>query len=211
MIRVAIFEDNRSMRESLSSLVRSSSSLFLTGAYASAIDAVKLVGNDKPDVILMDIQMPTVSGLEAIRLVKQKFPSVQVLMQTVFDDNDKIFAAICLGASGYVLKNLPAQEMLNAITEVYEGRSVMSPSIARKTMDMFRQQNKVAITMQAELTTREKEILCCLVKGMSYKLIADACGVSYTTVNSHIKNIYEKLHVNSASEAVAKALLQKMV
>ncbi|WP_428662719.1 response regulator transcription factor [Runella sp.] len=213
MIRVTIFEDYHDMREILATLVESSEDFMLTGAYPNAIDVLNVVRKQQPDVVLMDIQMPGLSGIEATRLIKNRYPQVQVLVQTMFDDNERVFAALCMGASGYILKSTPADKILEAIADTYNGGSPMSPHIARKVLTMFAEQ-QVSFSPKNEyytLSEREKEILSYLTKGMSYKMIADACGISYGTVNSHLKKIYEKLHVHSATEAVQKALLQKIV
>jgi two-component system, NarL family, response regulator LiaR len=213
VIRVTIFEDYADMREILSTLVESSPDFQLVGAYPHAMDVLSVIKKHKPDVVLMDLQMPGLSGIEATRLIKNQFPQVQVLVQTMFDDNERVFAAICMGASGYILKSTPADKILDAIADTYSGGSPMSPHIARKVLTMLSGQS---LTLQPKdeyqpLSEREKEILSYLTKGMSYKMIADACGISYGTVNSHLKKIYEKLHVHSATEAVQKALLQQIV
>jgi DNA-binding NarL/FixJ family response regulator len=213
MVRVTIFEDYADMREILSTLVSDSPDFLLAGAYSNAVDVLHVIKKQKPDVVLMDLQMPEVSGIEATRLIKQHHPQVQVLVQTMFDDNERIFAAICMGASGYILKSTPADEILEAITDVYNGGSPMTPHIARKVLIMFatQQQTMSATAEYYELSNREKEVLAYLTQGMSYKMIAEACGISYGTVNQHLKKIYGKLHVHSATEAVQKALLQKIV
>jgi two-component system, NarL family, response regulator LiaR len=216
MIRVTIFEDYADMREILANLVESSDDFMLTGAYSNAMDVLNVVKKQKPDVILMDLQMPGLSGIEATRLVKNHFPNVQVLVQTMFDDNERVFAAICMGASGYILKSTPIDKILEAIADTYNGGSPMTPHIARKVLAMFAQAatpslQPMVLQEYQELSPREKEVLSFLTKGMSYKMIADACSISYGTVNSHLKKIYEKLHVHSATEAVQKALLQKIV
>lgn len=201
------------MRQVLSALVESSDDFRLAGAYPNAIDVVAIVKKQKPDVVLMDLQMPGLSGIEATRLIKNQFPNVQVLVQTVFDDNERVFAAICMGASGYILKSTPAEKILEAIADTYSGGSPMTPHIARKVLTMLSGQNMSLQPRQEyqPLSDREKEILGYLTQGMSYKMIADVAGISYTTVNSHLKKIYEKLHVHSATEAVQKALLQKII
>ena len=213
MIRVTIFEDYTDMREILATLVESSADFYLAGAYSNANNVLDIVKKQKPNVVLMDLQMPGISGIEATRLIKSQYPQVQVLVQTMFDDNERVFAALCMGATGYILKSTPADKILEAIAETYNGGSPMSPHIARNVLMMFTHQ-QMTLSPQEEyqtLSDREKEILGHLTKGLSYKMIADACGISYGTVNSHLKNISEKLHVHSATEAVQKALLQRIV
>ena len=213
MIRVIIFEDYADMRQALASLVENSMDHNLIGAFADANNVLAVVKKHKPDVVLMDLQMPGISGIEATRLIKNQYPHVQILIQTIFDDNERVFAALCMGASGYILKSTPANKILEAITETFNGGSPMSPSIARKVLTMLTENQNTHSANQdyQALSPREKEVLACLTKGMSYKMIADTCGISYGTVNSHLKKIYEKLHVHSATEAVQKALLQKIL
>ena len=213
MIRVTIFEDHTDMRSALSRLVETSDDFLLAGAYPNAMDILNVVRKQKPDVILMDLQMPVLSGIEATRLVKTHFPQVQVLVQTMFDDNERVFAALCMGASGYIIKSTPTDKFLEAIADTYNGGSPMTPHIARKVLLMLtQQQNGLSVKDEyVELSNREKEILGFLTKGLSYKMIASECGISYGTVNSHLKKIYEKLHVHSATEAVQKAMSQRIV
>jgi len=210
MIRVNIYEDQSEIRELLIETVRSSSDLLLVNAYPNANEILENTRKDKPEVILMDIQMPGISGIEAVQLVKRQYPLVQICMQTVFEDNEKIFAAICSGASGYILKDSTPEKYINAIIDTFQGGSPMTPSIARKVLTMFQNQN-TKVTDFAELTTGEKNVLELLVKGLSYKMIAADLGVSFPTVNFHLKNIYKKLHVNSATEAISKALVNNLV
>ena len=210
MIRVNIYEDQSEIRELLIETVRSSSDLLLVNAYPNAKEILENTRKDKPEVILMDIQMPGISGIEAVQLVKRQFPQIQICMQTVFEDNEKIFAAICSGASGYILKDSTPEKYINAIIDTYQGGSPMTPSIARKVLTMFQNQN-TKVTDFVELTTGEKNVLELLVKGLSYKMIAADLGVSFPTVNFHLKNIYKKLHVNSATEAISKALVNNLV
>jgi two-component system, NarL family, response regulator LiaR len=179
-------------------------------AYPNAKEILENTRKDKPEVLLMDIQMPGISGIEAVQLVKRQYPQIQICMQTVFEDNEKIFAAICSGASGYILKDSSPEKYINAIIDTYQGGSPMTPSIARKVLTMFQNQN-TKVTDFAELTTGEKNVLELLVKGLSYKMIAADLGVSFPTVNFHLKNIYKKLHVNSATEAISKALVNNLV
>lgn len=184
----------------------SSENIWLIGAYSDAKESLSIVRKSKPDVILMDIQMPYLSGIDAMISIKKEYSEVKVLMQTIHDEDDKIFAAICAGASGYILKNSKPEHYLQAIEEVNLGGSHLSPSIATKVLRMFQNQFVKEQPNYVDLSTREREILNCLVKGMSYKLIADKCCISINTVCTHVKHIYEKLHVNSAPEAILKAI-----
>jgi DNA-binding NarL/FixJ family response regulator len=210
-IKVAIFEDSKALRESLVKLVNSTGDMFCTGAFADANKLLRNMQSANPDVVLMDINMPGTSGIEAVLIIKEKFPNVQILMQTVFEENDKIFAALCAGASGYMLKKTPPQKMIEAIHETYNGGAPMTPSIAVKVLQMFRHQSASTTNEFIDLSEREKEILGWLVKGKSYNAIGETCFVSIDTVKTHVKHIYEKLHVHSKSEAVAKAIHQKLV
>jgi DNA-binding NarL/FixJ family response regulator len=185
--------------------------MICTGAFADANKLMHNMQSADPDVVLMDINMPGTSGIDAVLIIKEKFPNVRILMQTVFDENDKIFAALCAGASGYMLKKTPPHKMLEAIHETYHGGAPMTPSIAAKVLQMFRHQSTPSKTEFIDLTDREREILGWLVKGKSYKTIANECFISIDTVSTHVKHIYEKLHVHSKSEAVAKAIRQKLV
>jgi DNA-binding NarL/FixJ family response regulator len=210
-IKVAVFEDNKKLRESLEQLINSSATMVCTGAFADANKLIHSIQLSNPDVVMMDINMPGISGIEAVKTIKEKFPHIRILMQTVFDDNDKIFAAICAGASGYMLKKTTPQKMLEAIYETYLGGAPMTPSVAAQVLQMFRLQSSVEKTEFIDLSEREKEILGLLVKGKSYKGIAAACFISIDTVGTHVRHIYEKLHVHSKSEAVAKAIFQKLI
>jgi DNA-binding NarL/FixJ family response regulator len=159
----------------------------------------------------MDIQMPGMNGVEAVKIIKENFPETRIIMQTVVEDEDKIFASICNGASGYLLKNTTPSRLLQAIVEVNEGGAPMTPSIAQKVLEKFRSNSPQSQNELNNLSNREKEILECLVEGMSYKMIASSCEISIDTVRFHIRNIYEKLHVSSKSEAVIKAMRWKTV
>ncbi|UBM60905.1 response regulator transcription factor [Marinilongibacter aquaticus] len=211
MIRTILFEDSKNFRESLSLYLAGTENIFLTGTYPDAKDAVKIVKQQKPDVILMDIEMPGISGIQATIDIKKALPEAKILIQTVFEDDDKVFQALCNGANGYILKSPDPEQYVRAIQEVHEGGSHLTPSIAAKVLNVFKNQLVQSQKSYIELTPREKDVLGCLVEGMSYKMIADSCGISYTTVNSHMKHIYEKLHVNSAPEAVAKAIKLRLV
>jgi DNA-binding NarL/FixJ family response regulator len=210
-IKVTIFEDNKSLRESLRQLIDNAEGMYCTGAFPDANKLVRSMQLTNPDVVMMDINMPGVSGIEAVQLIKEKFPQVRIMMQTVFEDNDKIFAAICAGASGYMLKKTVPQKMIEAIRETYLGGAPMTASVAIKVLQMFRSQNMGEKNEFIDLSDREKEILALLVKGKSYKAVASECFISIDTVSTHVRHIYEKLHVHSKSEAVAKAINQKLV
>ena len=210
-IRVAIFEDNRSLRESLFRLLKSSEGFTCAGAFAHCERVVENIEETQPDVILMDIELPVVSGIEAVKLVREKYPDIKILMETIFEEDDKIFQSICNGAQGYILKNTPPEEILNSIREIYEGGAPMTPLIASKVLRMFKNNLTSEKDSSYNLSLREKEILKCLVEGMSYKMIADTWFISADTVNGHIKNIYKKLQVHSKGEAVAKAIKGKIV
>jgi DNA-binding NarL/FixJ family response regulator len=210
-IRVTIFEDNNSLRNGLYQLINGSEGFQCVGAFEDCLDLMKNIEDTKPNVVLMDIEMPGINGIEAVRILKEKYPDLRILMQTIFEDNEKIFQSILAGASGYILKNTSPSRFLDFIKETYEGGAPMSPSVATKVMKMVVEQSPSAKVNNFNLSDREKEILSCLVKGMSYKLIADACFISIDTVRGHIRNIYEKLHVHSKGEAVATAIKSKIV
>lgn len=210
-IRVAVFDDNAYRRESLSLLVNSSSKMACTGVFFDCSNVVADIRRSDPNIVLMDIDMPNVNGIEGVKLIKLNFPNVQVLMQTVFEDDDKIFASICAGASGYILKKSTPAQLLQAIEDVYNGDAAMTASIARKVLTAFQKNVFIENNQEISLTPREKEVLGYLVKGYSHKMAASACGLSIHTINTHIKKIYEKLQVNSVAEAVVKALNQKLI
>jgi len=210
-IRVTIFEDNNSLRIGLYQLINGSEGFQCVGAFEDCLNLIKNIEDTRPDVVLMDIEMPGINGIEAVSMLRERYPSLRILMQTIFEDNEKIFNSILAGASGYILKNTSPSRFLEFIKETYEGGAPMSPSVATKVLKMMAEQSTSAKTETSNLSDREKEILACLVKGMSYKLIADACFISIDTVRGHIRNIYEKLHVHSKGEAVAKAIRSRIV
>ena len=210
-IRVTIFEDNNSLRNGLFQLINGSEGFTCVGAFEDCLDLLKNIEDTKPDVVLMDIQMPGINGIEAVGMLREKYPGLKILMQTIFEDNEKIFQSILAGASGYILKNTTPSRFLDFIKETFEGGAPMSPSVATKVLKMIVEQSPSAKVNSFNLSEREKEILSCLVKGMSYKLIADACFISIDTVRGHIRNIYEKLHVHSKGEAIAAAIKDRIV
>lgn len=207
MIRVAIIEDNHTLRQSLEQLFNRTEDLKCVASLSNLMNVVSELGKCSPDVILMDIGLPNISGIEGVRTVKTNFPEVLVLMFTVFDDDEKIFDAIRAGATGYLLKKTPPAEIIESIRLLYQGGAPMSPSIARKVIQAF--QTTPTVKDFHDLTAREKEILYSLVDGLSYKKIAEKYYVSISTIRTHITNIYQKLHVNSKSQAVAKVLQNK--
>jgi DNA-binding NarL/FixJ family response regulator len=211
MIRVILFDDNRSYRESLGLFLASSEQIHFCGSFPDANDVIAVTRKHKPEVVLMDIQMPGISGIEALQKIKDVYPAVKVLIQTSYEDDNRVFSAICGGASGYILKSTDPDDILQAIKDVNNGGSNMTPIIAAKVLKMFQHQFVKTQPTYVDLTDREREVLGCMVRGMSYKMIADACIISYHTVHYHVRNIYEKLHVNSAPEAVAKAIENKLV
>ena len=205
MTSIVIFDDNPGRRESLRMLLESHSEFIVTGDFADCSNVKAQIEELQPDVVLMDIQMPLVDGLEGVRIIKEYFPNIYVIMQTVFEDDEKIFDAMRYGASGYILKKTDPRQIIQAIEEVRRGGSPMTPSIATRVLHFFRKQHETKPD-QYGLSEREKEILQFLVDGMSYKMIAERLDISYNTVNSHIKKIYDKLQVHSVSEAVSKAI-----
>jgi len=211
-IRITIFEDNKSRRESLSMLVLSDARFELAGSFPDCSHVIEDVERNNPDVVLMDIQMPNVNGIEGVRQIKSRFPEVKILMQTVFEDDEKVFSSLKYGATGYILKKTPPEKIIEAIKDIYDGGSPMTPSIASKVLKFFNQLHQPQVaTEDFDLSEREKEILSLLVDGLSYKMIADKCIISIFTVNAHIRKIYEKLHVHSATEAVAKAAKHRIL
>lgn len=211
MIRVVIFEDNTNLRVGLYQLINGSPGFTCAGAFEDCSRLIKNIKDTNPDIVLMDIQMPGINGIEGVGIIRDKFPNLKVLMQTVFEEDEKIFQSILAGASGYILKNTPPARILDALKEIHEGGAPMSPSIATKVLKMVSNSSQNSTTQNFNLSDREKEILSCLVKGMRYKRIAEVCFISVDTVRGHIRNIYEKLHVHSKSEAVAKAIKGNIV
>jgi DNA-binding NarL/FixJ family response regulator len=208
MIKVAIVEDNNTLRNSLSSLFNRTPEMQCVASLQNLMNVVSEFNKAMPDVVLMDIGLPHISGIEGVRTVKFNFPKVQVMMFTVFEDNDKIFDAVRAGAMGYLLKKTPPDEIIEAIRELHQGGAPMTASIARKVIEAF-QQHPANSLDQFRLTEREREVLFSLVDGLSYKKIADKYCISISTVRTHISSVYAKLHVHSKSQAVSKALQNK--
>jgi len=209
-IRVAIIEDVRTLRDGLSALIDGTAGFQCTGRFRSAEEAIEKLRDNLPHVVLADIGLPGMSGIEAVRLLKEQFPSLTLLMLTVYDDDDRVFEALCAGASGYLLKKTPPARLLESLKEAVEGGAPMSPEIARRVVELFRE-IRPPEKSDEQLTAHEVRLLKLLVQGYSYKAAATALGVSINTVCFHIKKIYEKLQVHSKSEAVAKALRHRLV
>lgn len=208
-LSVLIYEDNPLLRESVSTMIQSNRELKLVGAFENVLNVESEVKLYKPDFILMDIDMPGMNGIEAVQVIRKFNAQVPIVMLTVFDDNSHVFEALQSGASGYLLKKHISTKLFESIQEVLDGGAPMSPSIAR--MVLASMQQKPAVENPYQLTAREKEILTSLSKGNSYKLIASEFAISIDTVRTHIKKIYEKLHVHSQTEAVSKAIHEKLV
>lgn len=210
-IRVTIFEDNKLVRDALQAILNGTPGYNCVGAYPDGNNWEHDIKRSTPDVVLMDIEMPGHSGIEVTGYITKKFPDIKILIQTVFSDSEKIFQALCAGASGYILKNDPPHKYLEAITEVYNGGAPVNASVAKKLLGFFSNKNVVLTapgSTDYQLSEREKELLKLMVEGHNYKDIADKAFISYETVRTHVKHIYKKLHVASRSEAIMKAIQQ---
>lgn len=209
-IKILLFDDNARIRDSLALLFSTHGGFEWLGAYRDASEVMDLMDIYAPDVVLMDIDMPGMNGIDAVKAIRRKYPGQVILMLTTFDDSDRIFDAICAGAMGYIIKSKSLAYLINAVREAHEGGSPMSPAVARKVLQLFQQKNAPADKDAFHLTDREREVLNHLVNGKAYKMIANDLKLSYDTVHSHIKNIYKKLHVNSVGEAVSFAIRQNL-
>jgi len=206
MANIAIVEDNEKIRNLIQKFLNKDNELQCPVAVESVENLLKVIDKDHlPDVILMDIELPGMSGIDGMKLLKSRYPQVEIIILTVYHDTHKIFDSLCAGASGYLLKHTSLPEIKDAINVLLQGGSPMSPQIARKVINYFNQEapKKEA---QSDLTPREQEIVVGLVDGLSYKMIADRMNISIDTVRAHIRNIYKKLHVNSKAEVIAKSL-----
>lgn len=211
-IRVAVFEDNPIMMDAYRSILNGSPGYTCTGSFTSCNDWKHDIEKSNPDVVLMDIEMPGINGIHATGLIKKEFPKVKILMQTVFEDDSKIFEALCAGASGYILKNTSPVKMLEALSDVQNGGVAFNPVVAAKVVTLFQKFiAPSAVVNNYQLTEREKEILQLLTAGMPMPRIAEKIFLGYETVRGYVKSIYHKLHVASATEAVAKALKERLV
>ena len=206
---ISIFEDNDKLRDLIEMLIGSSNEFTVKGTYSNTQDIVDKVIENQPDVIIMDIDMPEYDGIEGVREVKKYFPDVKIIMNTVFDDDDRLFTCLSLGADGYILKKDAPTFLFNAIKEVLAGGAPMSAGIATRVLQTFRKVEKP--TNNYHLTEREKQILELLTKGFSYRMIGIECHISIETVRRHLKNIYQKLQVQCGTEAVAKAIQERLL
>jgi DNA-binding NarL/FixJ family response regulator len=207
-IKVSIVEDSRGTRESLTELLERAPTLRFVGAHPDGEEALAQIPTEEPDVVLMDINLPRMNGIECVARLKDQLPKTQVLMLTTYEESDLIFDSLRRGASGYLLKNMPPAELIQAIEQVHAGGAPMSMQIARKVVSHFQQIKKPQSEME-QLTKREHEILALLAKGYLYKEIADQLGITLSTVRAHLHTVYEKLHVQSRTEAVVKYLKQE--
>jgi DNA-binding NarL/FixJ family response regulator len=207
IIRVVLFDDNDTFRDSITMLLEDADEIILSGSFPDCRNVIEDIRNCHPDVVIMDIDMPGINGIEAVKLIRRHFPGVQVLMQTVFDNDEKVFAALKAGAVGYILKNSASGQLLRFLKEVHTGGAPMSPSVARKLLLHFHAGGKEQAKWDVNLSLREKEVLDQLVQGLSYKMIAARLNITYDTVRAHMKKIYYKLHVSSMTGAVALAII----
>lgn len=209
VIRVAIVEDDRAARQGLAHLIGGTPGFDCVGQWSSVEDALQRA-DAPPDVMLLDIHLPGVSGTEGVKLFHSRFPAMQIVMLTIFDDNERVFESICNGACGYLLKKTPPVRLLEAIREAHQGGAPMTPEIARQVIDLFR---RSAPPPQANhlLSPRELRVLALLAEGYGYTNIAAQLEITINTVRNHIRSIYQKLHVHSASEAVSKALRKRLI
>lgn len=207
--RIAIFEDNARLRQSLRVLLEGVEGYTVCGDYENCDHAAEVMIEQRPELIIMDIDMPGVDGIEGLRIIKEQYPQTYIIMHTVLEDEERLFRCLCCGANGYILKNTSFVHLLEAIENVLHGGAPLSPTIAKKVLESFQHSN--AGSLKYHLSDREKEVLGYLVKGYSYKMIAGTCHISLDTVRGHIRNIYSKLHVNCGREAVSKALRDRIV
>jgi len=208
MIRLAILEDDTLVRDMLVAFLAKQDDVACLFNAASVpeffdeADALSQAGGSVPDIVLTDIGLPGTNGIEAIPLIKRRYPEVSVLIFSVYADNDRVFKALCAGAVGYLQKDAPLEEVLAAVRLIYKGGSAMSPAIARKVIEYFAPRK----VFNDPLTAKERQVVVAMVDGLSYKMIADRLGISLETVRQHIKHIYRKLHVNSKGEVIAKSI-----
>lgn len=209
-INVALVDDQHAIRKGLGLLIDGTPGYSLAGTFGSVEEALRLIGGPSPDVLLLDINLPGVSGSEGARLLSEKYPSMQILMLSVNDDDEHILESLCNGASGYLLKRMPPGDLLAAIRDVHEGGAPMSPEVARKVVRLFRKTGP-SEKLDHNLTPHEVRLLGLLAEGHSYQAAADRLKVSINTIRDYIRSIYDKLHVHSKTEAVRKALKNRII
>jgi DNA-binding NarL/FixJ family response regulator len=212
MINVAIVEDNNVIREGLAALINGTTGYTCVGAFANCETFLNKLANLQVDVVLMDIGLPGINGIEGVKEAIKKKENINILMLTVYEDSDKVFDALCAGACGYLVKKTPPAKLLEAIKDVVDGGSPMSSNVARQVITAFKEtKNSTSIDSEYDLSQREKEVLVLLADGYNYQEIANSLFISVDTVRHHIRNIYKKLHVHSQSEAVAKAIRKNII
>ena len=199
MIRTIIYDDHPQRCESLKALLSGDDGIVCVGVFHNCSQVLRQMEDLRPDIILMDIEMPVVDGISGVMKIKQAYPHIKIIMQTVFEDEEKIFASLRAGADGYILKNASADQVIQSILDVHQGGASMTPSIAWKVIKYFNQQPS---TQEYNLTPKEKQVLALLAEGNTYKMTAHKLGITFNTVNSYIKTIYEKLQVHSVTEAL---------
>ena len=209
-IKVAIIEDRREIREGLAMLIDGTDGYSCVGTFPSMEDAIAKIHFNLPHVALLDIGLPGMSGIEGIAILRDRYPELALLMLSVYDDDERIFKALCAGACGYLLKKTPPARLLESISEVIAGGAPMSPAVARKVIYLFRE-FRPPEQFEFHLTPHETKLLRMLVEGHNYKTVAAELGVSINTISFHMRRIYEKLQVHSKSEAVSKALRQRLI
>ena len=207
--RIIIFDDNEERLNSVKMLLDLSEDFECAGTFKNANNVINDIRATQPDLVLMDIDMPGQSGIEATAVIRKDYPHLPVIIQTIFEENEKIFDSLRVGANGYLLKKTGPEKFLESLREALNGGAPMTGSIASKVLNYFA--HELANKKKYNLTEREKQILGFLVKGYSYKLIAAECDIAYNTVNKHIRNIYDKLYVNSATEAVSLAIKERLL
>ena len=209
-VRIAIIEDKKEIREGLAMLVNGTDGFHCLGGYRSMEEALDQLGADLPDIVLSDIGLPGMSGIDGIRILKERYPQLIILMLSVYDDDERIFNALCAGACGYLLKNTPPARLLEALREAMAGGGPMSPEVASRVVRLFREVRPPE-RASYDLTPHESRLLKLFVEGHNYKTAAAELGVTVHTISFHLRSIYEKLQVHSKSEAVAKALKNRLV
>ena len=210
VIKTAVVEDMKDIREGLTTLINFTEGFRCTGSYRSMEEALARLSDEVPDVLLSDIGLPGMSGIKGIRIIKERYPEMQILMLTVYDDDDRIFDALCAGASGYLLKRTPPAKLLENIREAMSGGSPVSPEVATRVIKFFREFHLPDRT-DYELTPHETRLLKLLTEGYNYTTAAEKLGVSYNTIKFHVRHIFEKLQVHTKSEAVIKAMRDRLV